>query len=839
MTLAINSNAITAAATYSFVKNSSKLASSIEKLSSGLRINRAADDGPSLALANQLNSEALGLGRAVQNANDGVSMLQVADSSLDEAVKILQSIKTMAIQASQDGQTASSRQTIQSDIDKLLEEMDLIVKSTKYNDIPLLTGVFSDKVFQVGVDRSATLSVSLSSAQTNTIGHLQTGRLSIDDIVGGKVDLSFASAHSGEALSLKSINITYDNSVDNSMAALADAINLYSEETGISGQAIVEKTTSGAVLSGSTSQSFAINGINIGLLTTQAEDADNRLINAINNKTANHGITASITSAGQLNLLSADGRPIEVTGIGTALTSADAASISTFGYVQVYQRGAYQLSFSDTSTGLAVAFTANMNFATDVTTTIDSNMVAGSVLGSGSTLASGWKTGVTLSGTNLAGDISTNDDSILLAGSVLASGSIISSGSTLGGNAFNASSITTTENSFLNSDSIVGSGSVISAGTYLTNTIYVGGLPIASGTTLDADKTLSADLTLVNDMLLQDGSVLISGSYFTASSYVGGSLTLSGSSSLSQDMSLLAGSTIVDEDGTTVIVAGSTVGGSATIADTALTMTESMTVKAGSVLSSTSSLATGSSIGGASTLDGDHTASSDLLLAVGSILAANTVIKTGSEFTNQINTTEGFIGPGVVAVSDYTTFGANTLSYAMTLKSGSVLASGSELAANSSGTIATQLSEEEGRRLADLSVLTREDAFMAIELVDAALNDISRMRSNVGSIQDQFVSAVSHGTVTKFNLEEARSKIMDIDFAEETRNYTKMQLLMQTGIFATSQANAFSSSVLGLLQGGEDSSNFSSLINSTSKIVKEGSIMIKAQAEQGGSLWLK
>lgn len=805
MSFRINTNVTGLTAFYNLTKSSSELSKSVERLSSGLRINRAADDSAGLYIGTGLNSQALGLGQAIRNANDGISIMQIADDALDESINILNSIKTKAVQAAQDSQTTTTRRTIQEDIDKLLEELDIIAQTTSYNNQDLLTGVFSGKEFQIGAYTGETLPVSIGSAESLKVGHVRTAQLSLTNSTGGAVELSFYSNLTNETLTIKSVSVEYDNTAANSMDALADAINAYTETTGVSGRAVVESTTDDPVEAGATGSDFAINDITIGAVTTQANDADNSLTTAINAKTSSHGVTASITSSGQLKLVSSDGRAIKVSGAGSALTAADANNISTFGYVQLYQQGSYDVDMTNLSEGLAVSFTSNLNFSGTLTTTIDSTLAAGSILGSGTFLEAGWTAGRTITGALISGDIATTADSTLLSGTVLASGSVIEKSTVLGGTVYNSGTITTTANSLLKAGSIITSGSVLEAGTYLTNTIYgSGSQTINAGSTLSTDITLSGDQTQSNDILLLNGSVLASDSKFTAGSYIGEDVTISGSTTTTQNMTLLANSTIADVDGTTSIAAGSTIWGDTYIdADQTVTLTQSMTLETGSILASTSELATGSTLGGDATLTGAHTTSADLALAATSVLASGSTLKTGTVLTNDIYVSGGTtIDSGTTLEADYNTSGSNTLNNAMTLESGSILASSSVMAANSGGAASTQLTNESTVKLTDLSVLTADDAQTAIVLADAAISDINRIRSNIGSIQNQFSSSVSNLTTTKLNILSAYSNIMDVDFSEETLNFTKMQVLVQTGSFALTQANAQATNVIALLQGG-------------------------------------
>ncbi len=800
MALSITSNTTSALALNHYSRNTTALSQTIERLSSGLRINRAADDPATLFVASRTDSQAKALGQAIRNANDGISVMEVVDGALSEAVDILNSVRTKAVQAAASTQTSASRRTIQEDIDKLLAELDQLVKSTRYNGKQLLTGVFTGMRFQVGATAGETIPVFLDSAESQKSGHLRTAKLEITNTTGGTVQLTFSSP-TGEELSLQSVTVEYNNSADSSLAEVADLINQYTDQTLISAVAVVESTSSDPVQAGATSSDFAINGVTIGAVTTVANDADSALVTAINTKTSSHGITASTTSSGQLKLVSGDGRPIQVSGIGSALSASDASSMSTFGYVRIYQQGSYDLAMTDQSSGQAVNFTTSLDFTGTMTTTIDSTLAAGSVIGSTSTLAASWTAGATITGADLNGDIATTADSSLRAGTVLASGTVIEKSSVLGGTAGLGSDVTTTANSLLKSGSTLASGSVLAAGTYLTNDIDTTAGPISAGTTLSTNATLSGDQTLSNDMLALNGSIFLATSSFTASSYIGADITTSGETTLSQDMTLKANSTIADVDGSTSIAAGSTIGGSATLA-AHVTLTQSMTLKSGSVLASTSTLATGSTLGGDVTLNGAHTLAGDLSLAADSILASGTVLAAGTYLTNDIDTTSGPISAGTTLSVDVTTSGSNTLVYAMTAENGSILASGTVLAANAGGAASVTLSEETGLTLSDLSVLTAEDAQNAIVIADAAIDAVSALRSNAGAIEDQFSSAVTNLSTTKLNLENAYSRMMDIDFADETATYARYQVLVQSGAFALAQANAITANVLDLLQGG-------------------------------------
>jgi flagellin len=220
MALRINTNIAALAAHKSMIKNDSSLSASLERLSTGLRINKAADDASGMAIADSLRSQGLGLGQAIRNANDGISMVQTADAALDESINIVNTIKTKTIQAAQDGQTSESRKSIQADITKLMAELDMIAKTTSFNGQKLLSGNFTNKAFQVGASSGETVTISIDSAESTKIGHLSSTSLSFNG--EGVTALNLYSNMQNQTYSLASTELRYDNNREHSASVVAD-----------------------------------------------------------------------------------------------------------------------------------------------------------------------------------------------------------------------------------------------------------------------------------------------------------------------------------------------------------------------------------------------------------------------------------------------------------------------------------------------------------------------------------------------------------------------------------------------------------------------------------------
>ncbi|PAF43220.1 flagellin A [Helicobacter sp. 11S02596-1] len=285
------------------------LKNSLEKLSSGLRINKAADDASGMIIADSLKSQASALGQAIQNTNDGMGIIQIADKAMDEQIKILDTIKVKATQAAQDGQTTESRKAIQSDIIRLIQGLDSIGNTTSYNGQALLSGQFTNKEFQVGAYSNQSIKASIGSTTSDKIGQVRiaTGALIT---ASGDVSLTFKQVDGVRDVKLESVRIS--TSAGTGLGVLAEVINKNTNATGIRAQANVITTSDQAIMSGSLN-GVVINGIALGdIVGIRHNDSDGRLVAAFNAVTSETGVEAYTDINGRLNLRSIDGRGIDL-----------------------------------------------------------------------------------------------------------------------------------------------------------------------------------------------------------------------------------------------------------------------------------------------------------------------------------------------------------------------------------------------------------------------------------------------------------------------------------------------------------------------------------------------
>lgn len=172
MGLQINTNIAAMNAYRNLAGTQVSMATSLERLSSGLRINRAADDAAGLAISEKLRAQIGGLNQATANAQDGISLIQTAEGALNESHSILQRMRQLAVQAANDTNTPADRQQITKEVDQLSAELGRIASDTEFNGAPLLTGAYSATPlkFQIGANSGQTIDVNIDSMDIASLG---------------------------------------------------------------------------------------------------------------------------------------------------------------------------------------------------------------------------------------------------------------------------------------------------------------------------------------------------------------------------------------------------------------------------------------------------------------------------------------------------------------------------------------------------------------------------------------------------------------------------------------------------------------------------------------------
>ena len=359
----INTNVAAMNAHTASLSNNRSLDNSLAKLSSGLRINTAADDASGMAIADSLRSQSSSLGQAVSNANDAIGIVQIADKAMDEQLKILETIKVKATQAAQDGQSADSRKALQADISRLIQGLDNIANTTNYNGQNLLSGSFTNKQFQVGAYSNQTIDASIGATQSTKIGNVNyfTGYAVS---AAGSSTLTFS--NNGKSIALQTVSIDY--SAGSGIGKLADVINNASDQTGVRASYVVETVMSGNIAANTDISGLTINGVNLGNFSQIAQnDKEGVLVNAINAAKDQTGVTATVDTQGQIHLKSNDGRGIVVS---TAAAVTGFGEGQNYGHLTLSRLDARAIVVSGSAAGdaagISTATRANLNLASSL-----------------------------------------------------------------------------------------------------------------------------------------------------------------------------------------------------------------------------------------------------------------------------------------------------------------------------------------------------------------------------------------------------------------------------------------------------------------------------------------
>lgn len=330
----INTNLFSLNAQRNLNTTQSALQTSLQRLSSGLRVNSAKDDAAGLAIAERFTAQIRGLNQAIRNANDGISFSQTAEGALSTATNALQRIRELAVQSANDTNSSTDRQALNNEVQQLAAEINRIANSTQFNGANILDGTSSSLVFQVGANQNQTISVNGVDARGEILG----ARVS----VSGTIDQTAIDATiAADDIVIQGISVDLSGlSAGDTTAAIANAINQVTAQTGVQAQLNTTVTTGDIAVAAGTG---TINGVQVALTGTAATDVDT--INALSAQT---GVTAAVSGA-NITLSNTDGAAIAVGGanlnggaaetfragitlggqVGTAFTAAGTFAVET------------------------------------------------------------------------------------------------------------------------------------------------------------------------------------------------------------------------------------------------------------------------------------------------------------------------------------------------------------------------------------------------------------------------------------------------------------------------------------------------------------------------------
>jgi flagellin len=374
----VNTNVLSLNAQRNLSRSDSSLATALQRLSSGLRINSAKDDAAGLAIANRFTTQIRGLNQAVRNANDGISLAQTAESALDELTNNLQRIRELAVQAANSTNSASDRAALDQEVQQRLAEVNRIASQTSFNGQKVLDGSFGTAQFQVGANVGETITINLSTGvRADQMGQIATD---VGTAVTGNAltdgALTIAIGNSAVVNVGASTAGTQAGQTADSAYAKVNAINA----AGVSGlSATATNETSGTFSTvssagGTSTYNLTINDVaiytGIGNIADGASLTASDVASQINLFSSQTGVSASVSGT-TLTLTAADGRNVVV-----AETIADATGTAAGTGIAATQegtlRGTISLSASENITlGGAVddiGFTGVTSIAVDTVT---------------------------------------------------------------------------------------------------------------------------------------------------------------------------------------------------------------------------------------------------------------------------------------------------------------------------------------------------------------------------------------------------------------------------------------------------------------------------------------
>jgi len=382
MSLFINTNIASLYAQNNVANSQTALATSIQRLSSGLRINSAKDDAAGMAIAARMTSQIGGMTQAAQNANDGISLAQTAEGALAQVTMDLQTMRNLSVQAANGTNSAGDRASIQASISQLQQDINQISTNTQYNGLNLLDGSLNNVQFQVGSNSGQVINASVGNSSATAIGN--------NTVAGnGTMTAAVASAATAPANTFAAQSLTISGNgatvvipattltVGSSAQAIAAAVNTSSGSTGVTASALTTATLGAFSVGGTVTMTlFGSNAIGVAVSATMANSTDvGSLTTAINAQTGATGITAVANlTTGTIALTQAQGYDIKVqdftngvatstltgsSGAAVTLTSGGATDSSTVGGLVTFNS--------------ATAFTATASVATGLFTTATSN----------------------------------------------------------------------------------------------------------------------------------------------------------------------------------------------------------------------------------------------------------------------------------------------------------------------------------------------------------------------------------------------------------------------------------------------------------------------------------
>ena len=705
----INTNvkALTAQASMSNVEKLT--ATTMERLSTGLRINSAKDDAAGLAITNRMTSQIRGYAVAIRNSNDGISMAQTAEGAMGQVTNMLQRMRELSVQAATGSVNDQDRGSIQQEVDQLKAEIDNIATKTNHNNIKLLDGSAGKIVLQTGTNANDTMDIAFGSVKTKDIGMGSRASLSS---VATNYAVADAPALADGDLILNGVVVGASLATDDTKSSAANASSAISKAAAInrvSAQSGVHATVADTVAYGTVMTAAAsngtikINGVDTATVytTDDAELSRAAVMTAINNISGQTGVKAinSHDDNQGVVLVAADGRNIEL-DLGSMTAAATGLGASN-----VYE-GTYELNTLDGSA---------INVSSNVSGTLSN------------------------SGLNFGSFAADTAQAVSLVRNPQATAAAPVAGTSAG-----------TETGVFNGNTLVLNGVGIDAANanddQASNTVVDSSSKAASAIAIAAAINKKTGMTGVSATAEPN---LIKGSGFTA-----GTVTALNLNGVDVAISLDANSNR-DDVMTAINAAQGKTGVTASAWGEGITLTAA---------------------------DGRNISiSSDATDAAALGLTGVTI---------------GTAGDDTDAVTHYSTVKLSS-DKAFTVESGS---EGNDNFAALGFRRGSFGGSDNALKIADVNVTTQAGATEALKAIDAALTTVAADQARAGAFQNRLDAVVSNLTESNQNMSASRSRILDTDYATETTNMARNQIIAQAATAMLAQANQSSQSVLSLLK---------------------------------------
>ncbi|RDH84702.1 MAG: hypothetical protein DIZ80_04340 [endosymbiont of Galathealinum brachiosum] len=881
----INTNFSSLNAQRNLNKSQGDLQTSLQRLSSGLRINSAKDDAAGLAISNRFTTQIKGLTQASRNANDGISLAQTAEGALAESTNILQRVRELAIQSANSTNSSQDRLSLQSEVNQLVSELDRIANTTTFNGLKLLDGSFTAQSFQVGAEANQTINVNVSGATADTIGINKVS--SNNSTVGVEVATSgFSVDTSSTAFNAAETNADVDAAVTERIADQVLTISTAGGNQTITVDAANNNRDAAALAASLNSidgvrATAEINSAQFSATAppTGAEDGDVVTFDLIaGDNTTTETVRFTVNTASYqtdfdsavstaIGNLNGAGSDLSYNSTTQTISSASGANIAienfdtidnatgSFNYVSglgfgggTGDTGTFDVVFDGTTTAVSITATAGST-ATTIADDISNDLNGGAgvladgasvtilgtntanasitvtrngndfdyVVNSGPVLTTGL--GVTLNnatddngsatGADFTLNLSGNTGTGVTNAGVVDSGvnlAAVATGTEGGASTISFAGQTITEDVATDSGVKVGNLTVLieEAGINIASNVAVGaaGIINAAGgvnATLTASSALS-DASSGNFVKAQtlsisgDGNANVNISEDSSASDIAAQVNkLSDTTGVSANARTTATISNLSADGIiSLTLNGETVSANVTTGDLS-ELSVAINDKSGATGISASISVDGSSIdlvqANGDDIDFENFSSSTADLTSNTVVSLRITGGEGGAVNLQDGTALDLDSTVVGGNVEFQSNGSFTVTSSLAEGAGSIFAG-----------VANKINASSLETVNTIDISTVEGANSAIDITDGALAKVDSIRADLGAIQNRFGSTISSLNTAVENFSAARSRIQDTDFASETANLTRSQVLQQAGVAMLAQANSLPQLVLSLLQ---------------------------------------